>query len=419
VQHVALVCFVAMGLASPAAAQVDQQRAREYFSEVQALCERDGGGLWGTSLCGPMVIADLRTGTVATSQPAPPAPRPPLVGVVNAPLEWDGVVWAAYVWDFVVNATPRARNELLLHELFHRVEPQLGLTAAALASEHFDTLDGRYWLRLEWRALARALRESGEQRNAAIREALAFRDARRSVYPAAAETERASEITEGLAQYTATVAAAPSGPDARASALDQLAAAEQQESFVRTFAYASGTAYGLLLDEVSSGWRRAVRASDDLATLLASALAIQPPGDAAAAAAAGRYGGAELRDAERQREHQRQQRLADLRRRFVDGPVLVIQGGGRGSFDSRSAVVIPGSGTVYFGAYRFSGDWGTLEAENGVLVASDGGSRRVAAPEPRDGQTLTGDGWTFKAAPGWVIRESAEPGSYEVVRQQP
>ena len=59
------------GVAPPAVAQVDQQRAQEFFKEVQALCERDGGRLWGVSLCAPIVIADRRTQTVATSQPAP------------------------------------------------------------------------------------------------------------------------------------------------------------------------------------------------------------------------------------------------------------------------------------------------------------------------------------------------------------
>ena len=57
--------------AAPAAAQVDQARAEQYFKEAKALCERDGGRLWGVSLCGPMVIADAATGTIATSQPGP------------------------------------------------------------------------------------------------------------------------------------------------------------------------------------------------------------------------------------------------------------------------------------------------------------------------------------------------------------
>ena len=143
----------------------------------------------------------------------------------------------------------------------------------------------------------------------------------------------------------------------------------------------------------------------------------QPATDATAAAT--RYGGAELRASEQKREQERQERLAELRRQFVDGPVLVIRGGGSTGSDSRGAVVIPGSGTMYFGAFKASGTWGTLEAERGVLVATDGLSRQVSAPVRRDDGTFIGDGWTFKAAPGWVVREGARRGDYEVVRQQP
>lgn len=228
---------------------------------------------------------------------------------------------------------------------------------------------------------------------------------------------RAERAAEGLASYTGTVLAAPSPAEAIASALDQLAAAETQESFVRTFAYASGPAYGLLLDASSPGWRQRVRGTDDLAALVMRALAVQPANNVAAIAT--RYGGAELRASEQQREQQRQERFAELRRRFVDGPVLLLPGRGAGSFDARGAVTIPGVGTVYFGAYRFSGDWGTLEAEKGVLVQSDGAFRRVSVPVRRDEASVAGDGWIFKASPGWVVREGTRPGDYEVVRRQP
>ena len=416
----AILAWVVIGHPPPAAAQVDQQRAQEFFKEAQALCERDGGRLWGVSVCAPMVIADRRTQTFATSQPAPEGARPRVLGLVNAPVQWGGATWGAYMWDDVVNKTPRSRKELFLHELFHGVQPRLGLGAAALATEHLDAADGRYWLRLEWRALARALRESGDERNLAVREALAFRQARRMLYPASVEDERAQEIAEGLAAYTGTVLAAPSAADAIVSAVDLLEGAETtalEASFVRTFAYVSGPAYGLLLDASSPDWTRKVRGTDDLGTLLMRALAVQPATDATASAT--RYGGAEIRASEQKREQERQERLAELRRRFVDGPVLRIPGGGSGMSDSRGAVVIPGVGTVYFGPFRASGVWGTLEAEKGVLVASDGGSRRLAAPARPDGGSIAGDGWTFKAAPGWVVHEGSRRGDYEVVRQQP
>jgi len=145
-------------------------------------------------------------------------------------------------------------------------------------------------------------------------------------------------------------------------------------------------------------------------------LGVQPVADAAAAA---RGGDAELRAAEELREQQRQARIAELRQRFVDGPVFVMACGGSGTSNSLGAVVIPGAGTVYFNPYRLSGRCGTLAAENGVLVAPDGGARRLPAPVRGDDATISGDGWTFKAAPGWVVREGARRGDYEVVRQQP
>jgi hypothetical protein len=108
-------------------AQVDQQRAQEFFKDVQAVCEREGKRLWGMSMCGPMVIADLRTHTIATSQPAPEGPRPRGLGILNAPIEWGGVTWAAYMWDTLANAPPRVRKAILLHELFHGIVQRKGV----------------------------------------------------------------------------------------------------------------------------------------------------------------------------------------------------------------------------------------------------------------------------------------------------
>src|SRR5262245_37554162 len=148
---------------TPAAAQVDQQRAEAYFNEAAAICQRDGGRLWGVSLCGPMVFADARTRTLATNQPRPTAAQPRNLGFANAPIDWGGSRWAAYMWDFTTFLPDaRARGSLMLHELFHRIQPELGLITPSGQNAHLDTVEGRVSLRLEWRALARALAEAGE-----------------------------------------------------------------------------------------------------------------------------------------------------------------------------------------------------------------------------------------------------------------
>jgi len=422
----ALLAWVAVGHPLPADAQVDQQRAQEYFKEARALCERDGGRLWGVSICAPMVIGDARTQTFATSQPPPDAPRPQIIGLLNGPIQWGDTMWAALSWDTIANWPARTRGEAFLHESFHIVQRLKGIAApdprrigpgAKSENEHLDAADGRYWLRLEWRALARALRESGAPRALAVRDALAFRQARHARFPDHVVSEYVLDMNEGLAAYTGTALAAPSAADAVARALELLTEAENGDSFVRTFSYTSGPAYGLLLDAASPGWTRKMSASDEPAVLLARALGVQPAADPAAAAA--RYGGAELRAAEEQRDQQRQARIAELRRRFVDGPVFVMPGGGSGYTDSHGAVVIPDAGTVYFGKYIVSGPWGRLEAGTGVLIASDGNTRRLPAPVRGDDTTISGDGWTFKAAADWIVRDGGRRGDYELVRRQP
>ena len=407
----------------PAAAQVDQARAEQYFKEAQTLCERDGGRLWGVSLCGPMVIADAATGTMATSQPAPAGDRPREIGFVNAPVRWGGTTWSAYIWQMIPKDQAE-RGRLFMHELFHCIQPRLGLTAPSVEdrkagripgeNSHLDSLEGRYWMRLEWRALARALGASGAARTSAIADALAFRAARHQRFPGAAAAEHVVDINEGIATYTQYVTGSEGAQDAIRNAMAGLAAAETGTSFVRTFAYASGAGYGLLLDALSPGWHRKITAASDFGQLLSAAAGVTAAPDAAAAAA--RYDGASLRAAEEQRDREQQAIIAELRRRYVDGPVLIVPRAGSGSINNMGATVIPGAGTV-FRAMANKGAWGFFDAQGGALVSADGETISLPAPIVVDATTLKGDGWTATVGPGWTVQPGPRPGSFRVVRQ--
>jgi hypothetical protein len=408
---------LALCLVNPAAAQVDQQRAEAYFKEAATICQRDGGRLWGVSLCGPMVFADARTRTLATNQPRPTAELPRMLGLANAPIEWGGSRWAAYMWDFTTSLPDaRVRGEFMLHELFHRIQPSLGLITAGgparSGNTHLDTVEGRVWLRLEWRALAKALILSGEDRKRAVSDAAAFRLTRRSQFANAAENERVEEIGEGLAQYTGTVTTAASRPEAVASVILHLAGAEGHETFLQQ-SYTTGVAYAILLDDASPDWRRKARSDSDLGQMLMAALDVRPVANAVEAAA--RYGGVELRAAEQSRAEQRRAVVRELQNRFVDGPVLLVPSGGGAAFNAVGATPIPGVGTVYFSRYATKGEWGTLEATNGVLIR-DNGTRQLPGPVRIEGATLTGDGWTVTVARGWTVRSGPRAGDYQIIR---
>lgn len=402
---------LAMALARPAAAQVDQTRAAEWFREAAAACRREGGKLWGKSLCGPMVIADPVTKTIAASQAVPDAPRPAILGFANAAIRWGDVRWSTFVWQ-MMPADSNERIQLVLHELFHRIQPDLGLFLPEPDNGHLESLEGRYWIQLEWRALARALGSAGSAGRDALGDAQAFRAERQRRFPEAAENERVLEINEGLAQYTGIAAWALSNADARSAAILQLQRAAAHDSFLRNFAYGSGAAYGILLDAAAPGWSRRFTPKDTLSALLAATTGIAASPDPTGAAR--RYDGATLRLAEEKRETARLERLADYTRRFVEGPVLILPSARTASFTNNGMMPIPGHGTIY-PTYRTTAEWGRFEAAY-VLMSADRSRLTVPAPASIAGITLSGDGWTLTVGEGWGIRPGPRAGDYILVR---
>jgi hypothetical protein len=412
----ALFLLPLFGGVTAADAQVDPRIAKRYFDEATELCERDAGRLWGVSLCGPMVIFDQATGTRATSQPEPDGPPPRFPGQADGPVSWGGLRWFAWpLWMLPANDAD-VRQQNMLHGLFHRIQPELEFFHGNSDgfNEHLDTFEGRVWLQLEWRALRRAVESSKSDQTEAIADALAFRRERRRLFAGAADNERRDEIREGLASYTGIAVWADSPADARRAAASALPVDEAQGSFVGNFEAASGPAYGVLLDDLMPEWRRQLHSTSDLGDMLASATSRPPTADVAVAAA--RYDGATLRATEEARDRAQQIRVAELRQRFVDGPVLTMPAGGSGTSDTRGSVGIPGVGTVLFNNFTLSAQWGRLNADSGVLRAADGRTLSVPVTGPLEGTTLQGEGWSVTLNPGWAVRPAARSGSFIVVR---
>ncbi len=414
-----ILLLLALLVTSMAAeAQVQPELAKRYFEEATKLCERDAGRLWGVSLCGPMVIFDPTTRTRATSEPEPDGPTPRFTGFADGPVMWGGVRWFSFPLYMLPEKDADARQQVMLHGLFHRIQPELVFSSSDTSdgyNPHLDTLEGRVWMQLEWRALRRAVESNGNRRAEAIADALAFRRERRRRFPGAADNERREEIREGLASYTGIAAWANSPADAHRAAASAAAGGELQTSFVGNFEAASGPAYGVLLDDLLPGWRRQVRGTTDLGDLLASATKRPPTTDVDVAAA--RYDGVKLRTAEEARDRAQQIRIAELRRRFVDGPVLTMPAAGSGTSDTTGSVVIPEVGTVFFRNFTRSGKWGRLNANDGVLLAADGSTLTVPVTGSLDGTTLQGNGWSVTLNSGWVVRPAVRPGSFTIARE--
>jgi hypothetical protein len=370
-----------------AQAAIDPAAARSAFSELRAMCDRDAGRLWGVSLCGPTLFVERGTRTVAGNEPVPSATLPKEIGIANTAVDWNGKRWTMVVWPLPEDWY--ARHVILAHESFHRVQERLGFPATGPSNAHLDTPDGRTLLQLEWRALAAALKGSKEKRRHAIADALYFRELRRRKFPEAAKEERELEMNEGLAEYSGTALAVPSVAARSPHVVKALHEAEQYPTFVRSFAYASGPAYGALLDAADGHWRRTLKRADDFGVLLARAYRVKPAAKVAAAA----YGAVALTAAEQTREAERQARLRAFQARFVDGPTLVLPLVKMNvQFDPNETQSFPDHGTVY-PKLHLTDEWGAIDVRrNGALISSDW--TKLIVPRANDDYTLTlNDGW--------------------------
>ncbi len=402
------------------------EEVRTYFKEAESICMADGGRLWGISLCGPIMLVDPGSRSIVASHPdsegilkeengAFVGRLPVTQNIANTAVTWAGVNWTQIMWPLPSNA--RERHTLIAHELFHRIQGQHNIPPMQPMkggdNSHLDTMEGRYYLQLEWRALTRALQATTEvARRTAAMDAILFRAVRYQLFPDAAVQEQALEINEGLAEYTGVIIGNPTAEEQIEAALRDLAVHTSDSTFVRSFAYATGPAYGLLLDRYVSGWRQLLPNGERLDSLLQKGLSFHLSAniEAAAKERARQYDGNTLRTLETEREAKRQQIIALYRARFVDGAVLIIPLQHMNvQFDPRNLQPLGDVGTVYPNM-RITDDWGVLEVANGALLKSNWKSVVVTAPESEN--SLKGDGWTLELKPGWKIVSEGRRGDF-------
>jgi hypothetical protein len=391
----------------------------------------DGGSLWRRSLCGPIALVDRQTRLVIANDTvagkhflrlgdAYVTTLPENQYVANTSFPWGGRTWT-----MVALALPKdryARVSLVMHEVFHREQEALGLRQPDALNNQLDMRPGRTWLRLEYRALARALEAFPDQKAARhhAESALLFRAQRRSLYPGSDSLEATLEIQEGLPEYTGQRLAMQLTGESHARVARYVRDYETTPTFVRAFAYGTGPALGVLLDQFDPGWRDAVRTNRDVGALLAKAIAFKLPRNLAAVARtqAQAYGWDEVDRTEAARDSARAPAMRGYRARLGDGPVITLRQSSDSiawSYDPTELIAFDLQSTVY-PAGSFSAPWGKLTVDHGgVLVQNDFSRIRIGAPgSPVAGNAseIKGDGWTLVLNPGWSLRaDSSRLGS--------
>ena len=428
---------LAVGVVPPrvSAQAIDTSSALDGLRETRAACDADHGALWGRNLCGPIALVARRSHLVVANDTVPGWPYlrmndafitalPPDQGVANTSFSWQGRDWTMVVLPLPDDRFDRIA--LLLHEVFHREQGLLGLRDRDALNNQLDTRAGRTWLRLEYRALARAL-VATDSAPADVRRhvanALLFRAYRRSLFPGSDSLETSLEMQEGLPEYTGErLALQMTGltPSRVARAVTER---ENRGTYVRGFAYGTGPALGVLLDRYAHTWRTEVRTHRDPAGLLAQAIQFRPPTKLGSAARdrAREYGWTQVDSEEGARELARTPEMRSYQARLVDGPTITFRQS-RDSlawgFDPNTLIGYDLSHTIY-PTGSFAGPWGSLSVDSGgVLVRNDMAVLTVEAPtsELPPGRHVTGRGWTLDLSSGWrLVPDSGRRGSYVVV----
>jgi len=419
-----IMLLATIGCASaPAAGAVRPDAAATFFDEAKAICNRDAGTLWGHTLCGPMLVVDPMDRSVVANRAdgdgvlkktgdAFVGVLPSSVLLANTAVEWSGIRWSEILWPLPDDAAKR--HVMIAHELFHRIQPDLHMVLRDGDNRHLDTLDGRYLLQLEWRALAKALSASSDsERKAAVADALLFRSERYRLFPDAAAGEGSLEANEGVAEYTG-VKLGLETPQARVNyAIGDLSAFVNAPTFVRSFAYATGPAYGLLLDRADPQWLQKLGSGQRFDQMLGTAMKLPPPAFATLQAREKIYDDGALHASEVKRQQAKAAHLAALKAKLVDGPVLILPlQHSNYQFNPQTLQPLGDLGMVY-PTMRLTDEWGALEVESDALVNQ---AKHVATVSVAgiDSSKRKGDGWNLTLNQGWTVAQGVRKGDWVV-----
>jgi len=410
---------------------IDPDKACRYFREAEEISEADGGRLWGLELYGPMLFVDRKTrflvanrqngsGTLRRQRDLFVGKLDEKISIANTSFSWHGEDWMMILWGSLSD-DPHKRNRLIMHELWHCVQSELGFPGVPSHNSHLNEMKGRFLIRMEWRALARALKSSGEQRREAAGDAVLFRRLRRHYFPGADSTENSFEMHEGLAEYTGQRLCGLPLDEISKQLAGKLLSSPRKLSYVNSFAYNSGAAYGILLDCTGADWRSGLAPGDNFGKILEDHYGMDVPREIEPAARKRFpvYSGEELLEEETELEKERTARINRYRQLYVDGPVLILPNAGmKLSYDPRRIYDLGEHGTVYAYAIAIA-DWGRLTAEEGLLRSPDWSSITVSAKSITgfEKNIINGLGWRLELSSGWEISPSADGKSYKVSKE--
>ena len=398
----------------------------EYFEEVRNTTSAHST-LWNVDLYGPILLVDPGTRDVFANEKDSSGVLVPELGifrgklpndinVANTSIKWKGKRWAMIL--LPLSANRNERLHLITHELFHRVQPTLGLNTINTDNSHLDKEHGRIYLRMELEALRQAIQSPTlEIASPHIINAMLFRELRHQMHSDADSTENMLELNEGLAEYTGLIMSERSQKETVEHLMKSIRDFQYSKTFVRSFAYQTIPLYGFLTRKfVREFWNKDITRQTNLTSYFMRSFNVKIPIDIGKYTSKVwfDYNGDQISKEEKKREEENTRLINEMTIKFVKNPHLEIPFENMNvSFDPGNLIPLENYGTVY-PKLRITDNWGILTVEDGALLSADWSKVIVTVPEEKKNNIVRGKGWTLELRSDQyaIIRDEASSNYY-------
>jgi hypothetical protein len=394
------------------------EKASQYFRQVEAICNEDNGKLWGQNLYGPLMYVDRTTRKIVSNQPDDK-------GLLKLR---DGIYTGSYPKELIINNSaityggtlfgmaplPNEEDEYRiisrgLHCLFHRLQYTSGYPESVYNIPNLEERKARIWLKLEWRALRKAIESEGESRQVAIRDALIFREANHELYQQYVTDEIRFENYEGLATFTSIKLASKSYEEFIKRLMENLDRIYSYLSYSRSYGSIHGALYATLLDLKGFNFQEIISENKDLGNIVRNLYDIKLPEvyrDVAGSLSI-EYEIDKIYEEENLREKMIQEYINKQISTFIEKPVVYIElESPYFDFEPEDIQPLGSEGTLYK-QIRISDNWGKLTVDKkaeGCLISNNYKFLRVPAKGYNKNKNhFTGDGWDLILNSGWEI----------------
>ncbi len=386
------------------------KKAAPCFENLKKVSDSDNGRLWGKTLYGPTMFVDVQTRNLVANQQNKEnsleqkeklffGQLPEDIIIANTSIDYCGENWTCVIWD--ANRDLLTSTHLLIHESWHRIQDEIGLPACGSSNQHLDETEGELLLKLELTILKNMLQDDSKDLAEGLQDAMTVRKYRQTLFPNGNENQ--FECHEGMAEYTA-FKLLPLDNDnekvRRGLAAAAIIKGMDNSGFGNSFAYLTGPAYGLLLDEILSDWKNSICTGKTLPDVISTIVQIPDSVDnEGIEAIKARYNATEYLNKERTRLEARDREDAALRARFDDSKWLVIPNNGVNfGFNPDERLVAYDTIGVIYKTMQLSGEFGTIMVENGIIRTNNWSCFIIPYSEEHcDAKISLASGYTIEA----------------------